>query len=164
MSHYQSTSLSSNPARPAVASSTNANASTNTANATTEPSSQQRQYPEDRLARTWRSLASSVVVAGQKAERCAADKNNRTLKELDDVVVGFLRTRVEWGRLISYLEAKLEGKAQEMETLQQYVKTQPSLGRKRKREEDAAQAVVGAEEITPPREETTPLSEPPSDL
>jgi hypothetical protein len=71
---------------------------------------------------------------------------------------------VEWGRLISYLEAKLEGKAQEMETLQQYVKTQPSLGRKRKREEDAAQAVVGAEEITPPREETTPLSEPPSDL
>jgi hypothetical protein len=104
----------------------------------TDPSTQQQQYHyEDRLSRTWRSVASSVVVVSQKEEKAVADPNKATLKELDECVVGFLRTRVDWGRLVSYLEAKLEGKAKEMEILQQYVRSQPKLAvRKRKREED----------------------------
>jgi hypothetical protein len=75
------------------------------------------------------------VVVSQKEEKAVADPNKATLKELDECVVGFLRTRVDWGRLVSYLEAKLEGKAKEMEILQNYVRSQPKLGRKRKREE-----------------------------
>jgi hypothetical protein len=77
----------------------------------------------------------------QKEEKAVADPNKATLKELDECVVGFLRMRVDWGRLVSYLEAKLEGKAKEMEILQNYVRSQPKLGRKRKqREEDVKPA------------------------
>ncbi|CAB9517370.1 expressed unknown protein [Seminavis robusta] len=78
----------------------------------------------------------------QKAEKAAAQKvqppPREVLKELDDAVVHFLRNRVEWTRQISHIEAKLQGKQQEMETLDCYMKTQPRFGRKRKREEDHA--------------------------
>jgi hypothetical protein len=112
-----------------------------------DPSSQKQQqqqhHYEDRLSRTWRSVASSVVVVSQKEEKAVADPNKVTLKELDECVVGFLRTRVDWGRLVSYLEAKLEGKAKEMEILQNYVRSQPKLGRKRKQREEDVKAPDG---------------------
>lgn len=96
-------------------------------------------HHEDRLQRNWRMMCSSIVNAIQKADKAAENLNNQSMaKELDDAVVHFLRTRADWGRLISYLEAKLEGTAEEMDTLQQYCQTQPRLcsseSRKRKRE------------------------------
>ena len=106
-------------------------------------------YAEDRLPRTWRSLASSVVFATAKADKVpSSQEGNATakqaaLKEVDDAVVGLLRSRLELNRLISYLEAKLEGQATEMESLQHYVRSQPSLkrrSRKRKLPDDASKA------------------------
>lgn len=89
---------------------------------------------EDRLARTWRHLISSVFNATAKAEQIATSTDVASVKEIDEAVVAFLRARLEWGRNISFLEAKLEGKAKEMEVLQHFVRTQPCLGtRKRKR-------------------------------
>jgi hypothetical protein len=96
-------------------------------------SAESSSHSEDRLSRTWRHLISSVFHATSKAEQTTAEV--ASIKEIDDAVVAFLRARLEWGRNISFLEAKLEGKAKEMEVLQHYSRTQPCLGlRKRKRE------------------------------
>lgn len=110
-------------------------------------------HHEDRLHRTWRTLESSLVVAAQKAEKAAAEPkpSKPQLKELDEQVVSLLRTRVDWSRLLSYLEAKLEGTAKETEVLQHYHRSQPRLeSRKRKREADAVQAAVDPEASVPP--------------
>lgn len=71
-----------------------------------------------------------------------AEHNN---PKLDEITRHFLRNRLEWGKSLSYLEAKMEGKVEEMEQLQHYVRTHATLGRtgKRKRnatEEDASPA------------------------
>jgi len=94
-------------------------------------------HHEDRLEKTWRTLSNCFVGAKLKAEKAAAEPTKVAYKELDDYVVSFLRSRLEWGRLVSYLEAKLEGKEKEMATLQHFVRSQPTLGsRKRKRQEE----------------------------
>jgi hypothetical protein len=83
----------------------------------------------------------------QKAERAAQDEQNikANLKELDDSVVAFLRNRQEWLRILSYLEAKLEGHAKEMEVLQHYNASVSRLEtKKRKRDDEAVQ--VSAEQ------------------
>ena len=74
----------------------------------------------------------------QKAEKAATSEqpSRENLKELNDAVVTFLRARMEWGRQISHIEAKLQGKAQENETMDCYLRCQPRLGRKRKRQEE----------------------------
>jgi hypothetical protein len=88
---------------------------------------------EERLSKVWRSKASSIVGFFQKAEKTAKETTKENCKELDDAVLVYLRARMEWHRLISHVEAKLQGKAQEMEALENYVRTQPRLGKKRKR-------------------------------
>ena len=41
---------------------------------------------------------------------------------------------------MSHVEAKLQGKAQEMESLECYVRTQPRLGKRKRMEDDATDA------------------------
>ena len=67
-----------------------------------------------------------------KAEKAALEPTQINCKELNDCVVTFLRTRVEWHRLLGNVQAKLQGQAQEREALEGFVRTQPRLG-KRKR-------------------------------
>jgi hypothetical protein len=78
-------------------------------------------------------MASSIVNCFQKAEKADKETSSKNCKELDESVVTFLRTRMEWHRLISHVEAKLQDKAQEMEALETYTRTQPRLGKKQKR-------------------------------
>jgi hypothetical protein len=88
-------------------------------------------------------MASTVVLATQKTDKAANMKpqpDKQSLKELDDAVVSFLRMRMEWGRQISHVQAKLQGKAQEIETVDCYLRSQPRLGRKRKRNNNEANA------------------------
>jgi hypothetical protein len=106
-------------------------------------SSSSGHHHEDRLGRTWRAITSALIVSLQKAEKVAVDPTAK--KELDESIVGCLRTRVEWSRSIAYLEAKLEGKAEEIEVLQHFNQNQPKLGnRKRKRDEDIAERIAAA--------------------
>jgi hypothetical protein len=93
-------------------------------------------HSEDRLGRAWRGIASTVVVAAGKAEKAVATTPQSpdaktSLKELDDAVLALLRSRVEYSRLISYLEAKLQGREEEVATLQHYHRSQPRLGASR---------------------------------
>jgi hypothetical protein len=96
---------------------------------------------EERLGKAWRNLASSVVSCFHKAEKSASEKErdtfNKTCKELDESVLTFIRARMEWHRLISHVEAKLQGQAEEMEALECYVRTQPRLGKRKRDDPDA---------------------------
>uniref|UniRef100_A0A7S2YAE8 Uncharacterized protein n=1 Tax=Entomoneis paludosa TaxID=265537 RepID=A0A7S2YAE8_9STRA len=142
-------------------------------------SSSSHLHGEDRLAKTWRTLANCFIVGSQKAEKVVAgnDPNNSSnqkemqvaMKELDDYVVLFLRTRVEWGRLISYLEAKIEGTAAEMETMQHFSRTMSTMGsshpgKKRKLAEDISgeAASLGGESSSSKRTNMTTPTPPPS--
>lgn len=100
---------------------------------------------EERLRKAWRVIGTTVANCMSKAEKAADPSLGHGLrnssggkeskkKELDESVVLFLRTRREFHRLLSHAEAKLQGKAEEMESLETYVRTQPRIGtRKRKR-------------------------------
>ena len=76
----------------------------------------------------------------------------QSFREVDDAVVTLLKTRIEFFRLLSHMEAVLQGKAQELESLETYVKTEPRVGgggknnnnNKRKRDDG------GDEEEAPP--------------
>jgi len=69
-----------------------------------------------------------------KASQSSSTSANDMKRELNDAVILFMRTRREFHRLLSRTEAKLQGKAEEMESLETYVRTQPRIGtRKRKR-------------------------------
>ena len=99
------------------------------------------------LSKTWRSLANCLIMAAQKADKAAtaippaaedaaADATTTTIpldRETDDYVVNYLKIRINWGRLLTYLEAELEGKAQEMQSLQHYYRSMPKCSRPRKR-------------------------------
>jgi hypothetical protein len=78
------------------------------------------------------------VVAVASSQDGNSSTNDSAIKDLNDATIGFLRNHVEWGRSISYIEAKLEGKAAEMEALQHYLRSHPSMGRKRKRKRPEA--------------------------
>jgi hypothetical protein len=96
-------------------------------------------HSEDLLLRTWRSIAHSIGQVTGKAEKVATaveTEREAAMKELNEATIGFLRHHVDWGRSITYIEAKLEGKAEELESMQHYLRTQPSMGRKRKRTEE----------------------------
>ena len=101
---------------------------------------------EERLRKAWRVIGTTVANCMSKAEKAttpisapttiSSSINEKEAKklDLDESVVLFLRTRREFHRLLSHAEAKLQGKAEEMESLEAYVKTQPRVGtRKRKR-------------------------------
>jgi len=96
---------------------------------------------EKRLQKAWRGLGTTVATCLSKTEKAiivnatpAANTQEKlkTERELDDCVALFLRTRREFHRLLSHVEAKIQGKAEEMESLETYVRTQPRIG-KRKR-------------------------------
>ena len=83
----------------------------------------------------------SVASAFERAQGAygALEKKNQQefraqCKELDKSVVHFLKNRREFHRCLSRIEAKLQGKAQEREAVETFVRTQPRLG-KRKRDE-----------------------------
>eukprot|EP00535_Pseudo-nitzschia_heimii_P007467 CAMPEP_0197184394 /NCGR_PEP_ID=MMETSP1423-20130617/9781_1 /TAXON_ID=476441 /ORGANISM="Pseudo-nitzschia heimii, Strain UNC1101" /LENGTH=141 /DNA_ID=CAMNT_0042635191 /DNA_START=21 /DNA_END=446 /DNA_ORIENTATION=+ len=95
---------------------------------------------EERLRKAWRVIGTTVANCISKAEKASdptlANARDIELKkrELDESVIFFLRTRREFHRLLSHAEAKLQGKAEEIESLETYVRTQPRIGtRKRKR-------------------------------
>lgn len=89
--------------------------------------------------------------------------SKESLKELDESVVQFLKTRIEYGRNILHLEAKLQGKAKEMEAMDCYLRSQPRVGRKRKRhreEVDATAAAIDGTSVVAPVSVTDVKTEP----
>ena len=54
-------------------------------------------------------------------------------RETDEFILNYLRTRVRWGRVLTYVEAELEGRAQELQAIQHYSSTAARCSRPRKR-------------------------------
>jgi hypothetical protein len=74
--------------------------------------------------------AATALAAASAAPESPDAKNHQkaALKELEESVVSLLHNRVEYNRLVSHLEAKLQGREEEMANLQHYVRSQPTLG------------------------------------
>ena len=83
-----------------------------------------------RLRRSWRSFVSTIVVAARAANKT----KDLSDKALDDAVVSVLRSRIEFRRNVTHVEGKLTGQAQGTEALEGCMKSQPCVGRKRKRD------------------------------
>jgi hypothetical protein len=81
-------------------------------------------------------MANCLIIAAQKADKAAAAAPAAPPKidrDSDEYVMQFMRNRMEWGKLLSYLEAKLEGRAQELEAIHHYHRTMPKCSRPSKR-------------------------------
>lgn len=94
-----------------------------------------------RLRRMWRSFASTIVVAARAASK-AKDASD---KVLDEAIVSVLRSRIDFRRNVTYVEIKLTGQAQEIEALEGCMRSQPSVGRKRKRDTEPPKHATGDE-------------------
>lgn len=94
----------------------------------------------DKIRRTWRSFASSIVVTTRAAEK--ANGSLLAYKELDDAVVTSIRARVEFRRCCNLLEGSLTGQAKEHEALEGWLRSQPNMGTKR------TPRLNGSEEMT----------------
>lgn len=88
---------------------------------------------EERLRKAWRVIGTTVANCMSKADKASAPNSGNAKRDLDESVVLFLRTRREFNRLLSHAEAKLQGKAEEMESLETYVRTQPRIGRRKRK-------------------------------
>ena len=94
---------------------------------------------EDASTHTWRRLWQRYTQSVIHADRTAVKAKDPASKELGDAVVGMLRCNVDLRRTLTYLEAKLTGQAQETEALEGCMRSQPRIGRKRKRDSGDAQ-------------------------
>jgi len=81
----------------------------------------------------WRHLVTSAANSIHKAEKAGENSSAENCRELEKTVVNMIRTRIEFCRTLTTIEIQLQGKAQEREALEGYVRTQPRLG-KRKRQ------------------------------
>jgi hypothetical protein len=97
-------------------------------------------------------MGTAIVQMMGKAEKISTTKlqpgqdpkavQKEIMNEVDDAIIVFIRARMEFHRLLSRVEAKIQGKAEEMEALETYIRTQPKLGnhsRKRKLQQVAQQ-------------------------
>lgn len=102
-------------------------------------------HTANRLRRSWRALASSLVVAARAAEKVAKNgglddpKASKEKKAMDEALEQTLRARADLTRQATLCEAKLRGNAKETEALECSMRSGPSVGVKRKR----AAATVG---------------------
>jgi hypothetical protein len=102
--------------------------------ATAPPASKNHQsvhHHEDYLLRSWRNMGNHLVNVISKSEK-------GDLKEIDDATIEFLKKHRDWSATLSYLEARLIGKAAELEILQHHVRCMPSARRKKRKVEDVA--------------------------
>lgn len=71
-----------------------------------------------------------------RAAEKAAKENKSDAKEVDDAIVTTLRARSEFRKQLTLLEGKLTGQAQEIEALESCMRSQPRLGKRKRRQTD----------------------------
>ena len=94
------------------------------------------------LRKAWRTLISNVVVAANAAEKVIGDRSSavdpavseKHKKVLDSALLQTLKARSDIVRTAIAAEARLRGNAKETEALECCLRSQPSMGRKRKRD------------------------------
>ena len=157
------------PPQPSTTTSSSGAARSSTT-ASSSSSSSFSSRSED-LSKTWRSLANCLIMAAQKADKAAAATTDSAVvvppvdRETDEYICNYLKVRLNWGRLLTYLEAELEGKAQEIQSLQHYYRSMPKCSRPRKRarvdQQDGETAVIN---VAPPSEAATTTTTTPPEL
>jgi hypothetical protein len=91
---------------------------------------QQQYHHDEKLPKAYRAMGTAIVGILERAEKAVATEpmNIERCRDLDRAVVQFLHTRIQFHRLLGHVEAAMLGKAEEMESLETYVRTQPKLG------------------------------------
>lgn len=99
-------------------------------------------------------MANCLIIAAQKADKAAAalapEAPPKIDRDSDEYVMQFMRNRMEWGKLLSYLEAKLEGRAQELEAIHHFHRTMPKCSRPSKRPRIEAETAADPSSLPPP--------------
>ena len=85
--------------------------------------------PEERLQKEWRTITSNLLVCIQKAEKAGKETTKDNCKELDESVVNYLKMRMMWHRLMSHVQAKIQGKEEEMSALDEVTGVEMQLGK-----------------------------------
>lgn len=86
------------------------------------------------LRRLWLRYGQATHHAGRAAEKAVAAKGDEQAnKDLGEAIVGVLKSNVDLRRTITHVEAKITGQAKETEALEGCMRSQPSVGLKRKR-------------------------------
>ena len=121
------------------------------------PSSSTNVPLEDRLHGTWKSIAQSVVITMNKAEKASTisgqidlEGKKSALHEVKKAIEEFIYSRSKWNQMITGIETTLEGKVEEVQNLQQFVTCYPSVGvlrRKRKRSTEIFDTTTTLENI-----------------
>ena len=91
-------------------------------------------------------------MASQKADKVAAATPPDAVpvdRETDEYIVNFLKIRINSGKILTWLEAELEGKAQEMQALQHYHRTMPKCSSTRPHKRARLQDDGGATTLLP---------------
>lgn len=86
-------------------------------------------YAEGNLATTWRRVIQSAILVASRAEKAV---DPATQKELRDRTKEFVLVRKEFGKTVTSVSDRLEGKEAEMQCREHYLRTQPTLRKKRK--------------------------------
>jgi hypothetical protein len=126
-----------------------------------QPSLQSLPY-EKQLPRIWRIFVESSRKAMNKAEAIGENRTQENCRELDESVMTFLHTRKQFHRVLGNVEAKLQGKAQEREALEGFIRTQPRLGKRRRLQEQqtAAELECAIQNVA---NQTEPAMKPPDE-
>lgn len=102
-------------------------------------SGENTKYAEGNLGSAWRKVMQGAIVVTNQAKKTVASAGNTQTsatmqKDLHDKTKELLIFRKEFGKTITSISDRLEGKAAEMDCLNHYVNTHPLLGKKRKRQ------------------------------
>ena len=82
----------------------------------------------------WLRYGQAIHHAGRTAEKAVAAKGDEQAnKDLSEAVVGVLKSNIDLRRVITHIEANITGQAKETEALEGCMRSQPCVGRKRKR-------------------------------
>eukprot|EP00544_Gedaniella_sp_CCMP2646_P012469 CAMPEP_0202480222 /NCGR_PEP_ID=MMETSP1361-20130828/298_1 /ASSEMBLY_ACC=CAM_ASM_000849 /TAXON_ID=210615 /ORGANISM="Staurosira complex sp., Strain CCMP2646" /LENGTH=122 /DNA_ID=CAMNT_0049107641 /DNA_START=146 /DNA_END=514 /DNA_ORIENTATION=+ len=86
------------------------------------------------LRRLWLRYGQATHNAGRIAEKAVTAKGDEQAnKDLGEAVVGVLKSNIDLRRAITHVEGKITGQAKETEALEGCMRSQPCVGRKRKR-------------------------------
>ena len=81
---------------------------------------------EEKLDKLWRAMSNTFLHTLTKAENPSMDA--AATKEIEDLVVSVIKSRLEWGKCIASIENVLDAQAEEREANQQYVESESCLG------------------------------------
>ena len=140
MSSERSSNVPAGPSSSGVSSPSQSQPASSSSQSLQHQQQQKQLHQQSSILPRWRHLVSSAANSLNKAEKAADNSTQENCRELEDSLVTLLRSRIEFHRVLGNVEAMLQGKAEEREALEGYVRTQPRLGKRKRHYEQPSSA------------------------